>query len=253
MIKAIIIEDESLARQRLNKLLAPHADQIEIIAEAANGEEGLKMIESLQPDLIFLDIQMPVLNGFEMLMKLTDKPYIVFTTAYDEYAIKAFEENSIDYLLKPIRPERLKVTMDKLSRLKPEVQPQQLDAQSVQSLLLSLQPPKTMRSITVTLGDKITIVNIDDIVYFVAEDKLTTVHTRAQKKHLISQSLSQLEQKLPDHFIRLNRAHIVNENDVHEIRKGFNGKLVFEMKHTDNVKITTGSSYTASIKDRLRF
>jgi len=253
MVKAIIIEDESLARQRLNKLLIPYSNAIEIVAEASNGAEGLELIEMHHPDLIFLDIQMPVLNGFEMLLQLSLKPYIVFTTAYDEYAIKAFEENSLDYLLKPIRPERLKLTMDKVSRIKPDKQPQLFDQQSVQSLIQSLQPPKVMRAITVTLGDKITIVNLDEIVCFVAEDKLTTIHTKNQKKHLISQSLSQLEQKLPDHFLRLNRAHIINENEILEIRKGFNGKLVFEMKHTHQMKITTGSSYTSAIKERLKF
>lgn len=253
MVKAIIIEDESLARQRLNKLLIPYSNEIEIVAEASNGAEGLELIELHHPDLIFLDIQMPVLNGFEMLLQLSLKPYIVFTTAYDEYAIKAFEENSLDYLLKPIRPERLKLTMDKVSRIKPDKQPQLFDQQSVQSLIQSLQPPKVIRSITVTLGDKITIVNLDEIVCFVAEDKLTTIHTKNQKKHLITQSLSQLEQKLPDHFLRLNRAHIINENEILEIRKGFNGKLVFEMKHTHQMKIITGSSYTSAIKERLKF
>ncbi|UTW66359.1 response regulator transcription factor [bacterium SCSIO 12643] len=251
MIKAIIIEDESLARQRLYKLLQPYSNQIEIIDEAVNGGEGLQKVEALQPDLIFLDIQMPVLNGFEMLMKLSVKPYIVFTTAYDEYAIQAFEENSIDYLLKPIRPERLEVTMSKISRLKPESQT--FDHQSIQTLLQHLHPPKVMRSITVSLGDKITIVNLNDIVLFQAEDKLTTVYTVDQKKHLISQSLSQLEKKLPEHFMRLNRSSIINEHEIHEIRKGFNGKLVFEMKHINQMKITTGSSYTAAIKERLKF
>jgi two-component system LytT family response regulator len=253
MIKALIVEDELLARQRLKKLLLPYAHQLEIIGEATNGEEGLKMIESLRPDFIFLDIQMPILNGFEMLLKLTFKPYIIFTTAYDEYAIKAFEENSIDYLLKPIRSERLEITMDKIAKLETKTDSQLFDQNSIDTLIQHLQPSKKIRSITVSLGDKITIVSLDDIVFFQAEDKLTTIYTKGQKKHLITQSLSQLEKKLPDYFMRLNRSSIINDREILEIRKGFNGKLVFEMKHTDKTKITTGSSYTSLVKERLKF
>ncbi|RZL14999.1 MAG: response regulator, partial [Pedobacter sp.] len=106
MYKTIVIDDEQLARQRIKRLLKEY-DEIEIIAEAENGAEGLLLIEQHQPDLIFLDIEMPVLNGFEMLAKLTHQPKVVFTTAYDQYAIKAFEEGSIDYLLKPVELERL--------------------------------------------------------------------------------------------------------------------------------------------------
>src|ERR1700710_3262244 len=111
--KTIIIDDEQLARQRLARLLAPY-DTIDIVAEAVNGEDGFKKIESLLPDLIFLDIEMPVFNGFEMLAKLKHQPKVFFNTAYDQYAIKAFEEDSIDYLLKPVETERLEKTIKKL-------------------------------------------------------------------------------------------------------------------------------------------
>ena len=253
MIKAIIIEDETLARQRLKKLLLPYSHQLEIVGEATNGEIGLKMIEDLNPDFIFLDIQMPVLNGFEMLLKLTLKPFIVFTTAYDEYAIKAFEENSIDYLLKPIRPERLEITMNKISRLETSSSSPSIDQTSINRLIEQFQTPKTMKSITVSLGDRITIVDLSDIVFFQSEDKLTTIYTKSQKKHLITQSLNQLEKKLPLSFMRLCRSSIINEQEILEIRKGFNGKLVFEMKDYYKTKITTGTSYISSIKERLKF
>lgn len=252
-MQAVIVEDEFLARQRLKKLLLPYADQIEIVGEASNGKEGVTQIEDLRPDLIFLDIQMPILNGFELLMKLTYQPHIVFTTAFDEYAIKAFEQNSIDYLLKPIRAERLEITMAKISRLETVANPTVLDQKTISAFLKQLQPAETMRSLTVTLGDKITIVDLADVMYFQAEDKLTTIYTKGDKKHLISQSLSQLEKRLPENFMRLNRAHIINDACVLEIRKGFNGKLVFEMKDAHQTKITTGSSYTAAVKEYLKF
>lgn len=250
----ILVEDEVLARQRLKKLLIPYSDQLEIIGEASNGQDGLKLIETLKPDFVFLDIQMPVLNGFDMLLKLSYQPYIIFTTAFDEYAIKAFENNSIDYLLKPIRPERLKITMDKISKMNLTSSTNDtLNLDHIQDLLSHLKAPKTIRSITVYLGDKINIVKLDDIVFFQAEDKYVTLHTTSGEKHLITQSLSQLEKKLPSHFIRLNRSSMINEYEIEEIRKGFNGKLVFEMKDNNHTKITSGSSYTTSIKERLKF
>ena len=113
--KTVIIDDEQLARQRLMRLLKPY-EIFDIIGEAANGQDGLEKIEELQPELIFLDIEMPVLNGFEMLLLLKHQPKVVFTTAYDQYAIKAFEEDSVDYLLKPIETDRLEKTIRKLQQ-----------------------------------------------------------------------------------------------------------------------------------------
>ncbi len=251
--KTLIVEDEYLARQRLKKLLTPYSNQLDIIGEATNGEDGARMVEELKPDFVFLDVQMPVLNGFDMLLKLSYQPYIIFTTAFDEYAIKAFENNSIDYLLKPIRPERLEVTMNKIANLKQSTPSGSLDIDHIQELISHLQAPKTIRSITVYLGDKINIVKLEDIVFFQAEDKYISVHTTTGEKHLITQSLSQLEKKLPDYFIRLNRSCMINESEIKEIRKGFNGKLVFEMQDVNHTKITSGSSYTSIIKERLKF
>jgi two-component system LytT family response regulator len=251
-MKVLIIEDEYLARQRLNKMLVPYADQIEISGEATNGEEGLKMIEEKKPDFIFLDIQMPIMNGFEMLMKVSNQPYIIFTTAHDEYAIKAFEENSVDYLLKPIEEERLKLTMDKIAMIE-ESRTNTFDYGKIKSMIDSYAKPPELRTITVHKGDKIIIVNVNKIVLFHAEDKMTALYTTDEKKYLVTMSLSQLEERLPPEFMRLNRSCIVNEHEINEIRKSFNGKLVFEMNTVDKMKITTGSSYTALVKDRLKF
>jgi two-component system LytT family response regulator len=115
--KTMIIDDENLARKRLRLLLQSHADAIEIVGEAANGKDGVLAVHSLHPDLIFLDIQMPGLTGFEMLQQLEYVPLVIFTTAYDEYALKAFETNAIDYLMKPISPSRLKKALDKLHHI----------------------------------------------------------------------------------------------------------------------------------------
>ncbi|MBL4710438.1 MAG: LytTR family transcriptional regulator DNA-binding domain-containing protein [Flavobacteriales bacterium] len=252
LLKAIIVEDELLARKRLKKLLLPYADKIEIIGEASNGKVGLSIIEELRPDFIFLDIQMPVLDGFEMLSKLSFQPYIVFTTAYDEYALKAFEQNSIDFLLKPIQAERIKITMDKIISFGSLKDNSNEEIQKLQDLISYIQKPKSIKSIRVNIGNRIIILDLDEVAYFKAEDKLTTIVTMTDKEYLFNPSLAQLEQKLPDHFIRLNRSHIINENKVSEIRKGINSKLSFEMKNKSKTKIYSGSSYTSDIKARWK-
>jgi two-component system LytT family response regulator len=251
--KALIVEDEPLARKRLKKLLLPYAAQLQLLGEAENGEEGLLMIEALKPDFVFLDIQMPVMNGFEMLLKLSYQPYLIFTTAYDDHAIRAFEENSIDYLLKPIRAERLERTMEKISKLNQSNHKPFQDQEKFQAIIDSLTPPKTINSLTVNVGDRILLIKLEQVVFFQAEDKLTNVVITSGSTYIVTHSLSQLQEKLPDYFMRVSRSFILNENEVHEIRKGFNGKLVFEMKHGAQPKITSGTAYTSLIKEKWKF
>lgn len=249
-LTAIIVEDEQLAASRLIKLLIPYEDKIQIIGQASNGQEGLKLIEQLKPDFIFLDIEMPLMNGLEMAVKLSEQPYIIFTTAYDEYALQAFEENSIDYLLKPIQPTRLEKAINKLLDIHGKNQNSSFEASQLKVLIDQLKGPKTIEIIRANVGDKIVILKLQDIQYFKAEDKLTTVVTADGKEYFITPSLTQLLPKLPEHFIQLNRSHIVNENYTIEIRKGFNRKLQFEMQN--KVKINVGSSFSAALQDRWK-
>lgn len=247
-LKALLIEDETLAVQRLRKLLLEHQEVVQIIGEASDGKEGLTMIEDLKPDFIFLDIQMPVMNGLEMIMKLEKQPFIIFTTAYDEYALRSFEENSIDYLLKPIQPKRLEKAIKKLVEITSLQKPKLIEVNQLQDLVNQIQGPKTIKVIRANVGDRIVIVRLDDVLYLKAEDKLTTVVTADEKEYYISPSLSALLPKLPENFMQVNRAHIVNEDYVQEIRKSFNRKLLFEM--TNKEKITVGSSFSTVLKER---
>ncbi len=240
----IIIDDEELARQRLTRLLKPF-DFITIIAEASNGKEGLNLIEALQPDLIYLDIEMPVMNGFEMLSKLKKQPTVIFTTAYDQYAIKAFEENSLDYLLKPIEKERLEKSMKKLQETQ---QPLEIP---LQQLLEQLKPKKEIKTLTVKIGDKILLIALDKIVAIEAEDKYVFIHTEDGSKHLTDFTLSSLEEKLPEHFCRIHRSSIINSNFIREIRKSFNGALVFMMDGKELMKFTSSRSNSEAL--RIRF
>lgn len=242
--KTIIIEDEQLARQRLKRLLNNY-QEVEIIAEAENGLEGLELINQHQPDLIFLDIEMPILNGFEMLSKLGEhQPKVVFTTAYDQYAIKAFDEGSIDYLLKPIELERLDKTIHKLKQTnlaKPVL--------AIDDLLQQIKGKTVQKTLTVKLGDRILLIKIDDIIHIQAEEKYVFLYTVDGKKHLTDYTLSTLEGKLPEDFIRIHRSDIINTNYITEIRKGFNGALIFVMNN--QAKVSSSRSNSESLRNRF--
>ncbi|MES2107658.1 MAG: LytTR family transcriptional regulator DNA-binding domain-containing protein [Bacteroidota bacterium] len=245
--KTIIIDDEELARKRLKRLLKDY-DEFDIIDEAENGGEGLELINRLKPDLVFLDIEMPVLNGFEMLAKLALPPRVVFTTAYDQYAIKAFEEGSIDYLLKPVEKERLEKTVRKLHQFSAAPAPLPL-----QELMRQLQIKTASKTLTVKIGDKILLIKLADVVYIEAEDKYVFLHTVDGKKHLTEYTLSALEEKLPEQFLRIHRGAIINTECIREIRKGFNGAFVFVMANAAESRISSGRSYGEELKVKLGF
>jgi two-component system LytT family response regulator len=245
MLRTIIIDDEQLARQRLKRLLSIYTE-INIIAEAENGAEGLKLIDAQKPDLIFLDIEMPLLNGFEMLAKLTHYPKVVFTTAYDQYAIKAFEEGSIDYLLKPIETERLEKTINKLKKNNFAAGQIPID-----ELIKQIQGKKTIKTLTVKLGDKILLIKLRDIIRVQAEDKYVFLHTVDGKKHLTDFTLTMLEERLPEEFLRIHRSEMINTDYIKEIRKGFNGALIFILNNADETRVTSSRSNSEAL--RLRF
>ena len=241
----IIIDDEQLARQRLKRLLTQY-DELEIIGEAENGQEGLTLIHALKPDLIFLDIEMPLLNGFEMLSKLAIEVKVVFTTAYDQYAVKAFEEGSIDYLLKPIEKDRLDKTLQKLKAT--AFEPQSV---ALQALLQKLQPKKELKTITVKIGDRILLVKISELTHITAEEKYVFLHTQDQKKHLTDFTLTALEEKLPEEFVRIHRGALINTDHIKEIRKGFNGSFVFVLNDADETRITSSRSNAEALRSRF--
>lgn len=245
MWKTIVIDDEQLARQRIKRLLKAY-DEIDVIAEAQDGGKGLELIHLHQPDLIFLDIEMPVLNGFEMLAKLTHQPKVVFTTAYDQYAIKAFEEGSVDYLLKPIEIERLDKTIKKLKQTNLAAAPLQIEA-----LIRQMHQKKVIKTLTVKLGDKILLVKLTDIVYVQAEDKYVFLHTIDGRKHLTDFTLSALEEKLPEEFVRVHRSEIINTEYIKEIRKGFNGALIFVLSNADETRVTSSRSNSEALRERF--
>jgi two-component system LytT family response regulator len=246
---ALIIDDEAPACIRLRRLLAEHAETIKILDEAADGNEALQKIEALKPDVIFLDIQMSGMDGFEVLQKISHTPIVIFTTAYDQYALKAYETNSVDYLLKPIEPERLRLAICKLERLSNGTSKEQI--QKIIDFANQLKPRKEISSFPVKTGDTIHLVRTTEIAYLEAKDKYVTIHTLDGKEFLTDVSLKVMEEKLPGNFLRIHRAFIVNKSMVYEIRKYFQGRFIFLLNDKDRTKITSGSGYSDVIKNEL--
>ncbi|RMF66412.1 MAG: DNA-binding response regulator [Calditrichaeota bacterium] len=216
--RTLLVDDEPLALQRLRRLLRPHAGVIEIVGEAGGGEEALRLIRELQPDLIFLDIQMPECNGFEVLERLDDPPLIIFSTAYDEFALKAFETNAIDYLVKPVDPRRLARAVEKLQRLTSEQRG--LFQRQLQDLLRAVSQSGKKR-LQVKIGDRILLLESGEIYFFRAADKYVEAHTFDQT-YLLNQSLNELEKTLPsDDFVRIHRSALINLNHLAEIIRDY--------------------------------
>ena len=254
-LKTILIDDEPLAISRLRRLLDKHHDTIDVIGEAANGAEGLTLIEAERPDLIFLDIEMPLLNGFEMLARLTAMPMVVFATAFDQYAIRAFEENSIDYLLKPIEADRLARTIQKIRTLVERSDTMQATVnpmtESVMKLLAQMQPKKEIHSISVKTGEKILLIPLSDIAYFEAEDKYVFLATTDGQKFLTTYTLTTLNEKLPDTFVRVSRSAMVNRHKITEIHRHFDGKFMLAMGDKKGTKLTSGSTYGEAVRQLM--
>jgi two-component system LytT family response regulator len=227
MKRALIIDDERLARSELKKLLADFSD-VEVVGEAVNALDGKEKIESLNPDLLFLDIQMPDKTGFELLSELEKAPKVIFTTAYDEYAIKAFEFNALDYLLKPVEPQRL---ADALQKMRQEEAEKPVASPNTNKLFENDQ-------VFVKDGDRCWFVKLSDIRLFESVGNYARVYFD-DNKPLILKSLNALEERLDERvFFRANRKHIVNMRMIDKIDTYFNGGLLLEMKGGEKIEVS---------------
>ena len=212
MIRALIVDDERLARAEMRRLLAAHA-QVQVVGEAASAAEAVQQVAALAPDLLLLDVQMPGGSGFDLLAALDDAPEVIFTTAYDQHALQAFELNALDYLLKPIQPQRL---ADALQR-------------AAARLGLALPPVGAPRKLFIRDGERCWFVRLDDIALFESEGNYTRVHF-ADAAPLLARSLLQLEQRLdPQQFFRASRRHIVNLAHVQRIANAEGGALTLQV------------------------
>lgn len=228
---AIIVDDERLARNELKKMLTEYPE-IEIIGEAGNADEALKLIEELGPDILFLDIQMPAKTGFDLLAELDTVPTVVFTTAHDEYALKAFEVNALDYLLKPIDPKRLSDAIQKLMFLEEREIVNNETRNENKSFL------NDGDQVFVKDGEKCWFVKLSEIRLFESVGNYARVFFGTNKP-LILKSLNSLEERLdPKTFFRANRKHIVNLRMIEKVEPFFNGGLLLEIKGGEKIEVS---------------
>ena len=225
--KTLIIDDEPIALTRLRRILRPYSDTIEIIGQAQDGAEAIKQINELKPDLIFLDIQMPEYNGFEVVEHIHYNPIIIFITAYDEFALKAFETNSIDYLLKPVDSKRLKKTIVKLNNITDNKKTQ--FENQIERMLAFVKSP-SLKRIHIKENDRIFLIDLINVYFFQALDKYVEVH-QYNTNHLMTNSLTKLNSELPsEDFVQIHRSAIINLNYVDEIIKMSNSSYQVRLK-----------------------
>ena len=246
--KVIIVDDEYPARLMMRDLISQHQGIIEIVGEAKNGKEAISLITEKQPGIVFLDIQMPDMNGFEVLSKLQYNPKVVFTTAYNQYAIDAFKENAIDYLLKPIEKVRFQLCIDKISTSANHLQ---VDFKKLKLLFDQLQPKKEYSVIPIKIGSKTILVQIANVVYCKSKDGYVSVFTEDGKEHISDLNLNELLQRFPDQLLRVQKSYLVNSSKVKEVHKYFNNRLILLMSDLAKTKITTGTTYIHEIRSKL--
>ncbi len=229
----LIIDDEKLARELLREYLEGFP-QIQIIGECAKGNEAVDKINKLKPDLIFLDVQMPGMNGFDVLEEIDHEPYVIFTTAYDQYAIKAFEKNAVDYLLKPLDQERFRLAVNRALKRKT------VEHGDLEALLKSIKTGnKNFEThIFVQKSEKLFNLPVEEIIYLEASGDYTIITTK-NDQFVSSSGIGKLEEIMdPDTFIRVHRSTIINLNCLKEIERHFNGGMV--------VKMQSGKSFPVS-------
>ncbi|HZB12549.1 MAG TPA: LytTR family transcriptional regulator DNA-binding domain-containing protein [Chryseolinea sp.] len=238
-MRALIVDDERLARKELMKLLEDHP-MIEVVGEAMNAEEATQMVNELNPDLLFLDIQMPGKTGFQLLEDLDSVPLVVFTTAYDEFALKAFEVNALDYLLKPIQPERLSEAISKLA-----------DKERAKNAAIR-GPEKKLGlhdQVFVKDGDRCWFVSLNNVRLFESDGNYIKVYFD-NNRPMIHKSLNALDEKLDERaFFRASRKHIVNLSWVEGIEPWFNGGLMVKLRGGDKVEVSRRQA--AKFKDMM--
>jgi len=233
-LKTILVEDEEPARELLKNFLADH-EEIEVIGECADGFSGVKAINELKPDLVFLDIQMPKLSGFELLELIEINPLIIFTTAFDQYAIKAFEMSAVDYLLKPFTRERftqaVKKTIDKFAN-------KQNNHSAVHAVIKAIdEKPELLERIAVKTGSKIHVIPVDDVFFLEAEGDYVMIHTK-DGKHLKEKTMKYFETHLnPARFVRIHRSYLVNVNEILRIELYDKENYSVLLKNTANLKV----------------
>ena len=248
-IRTLIADDEPLARERLRMLLAAE-DWFELVGEAVGGLQAIDAIQRLRPDLVFLDIQMPGATGFEVIESIgTDQmPFVVFVTAYDQYALKAFDVHAIDYLLKPFDKERFQTSLARARQQLERRTTGELERRLIE-LMQDLRPATSMERFVIKASGRVFFVRAEDIDWIEAAGNYVKLHVGTEA-HLFRETMNALESRLhPDTFYRIHRSHIVNIERVRELQPWFNGEYVVFLK--DGTRLTLSRGYREKLQERL--
>lgn len=247
-LRVIIVEDEAPARDLLKAYLQRH-ENIELIAECADGFSGAKAINENKPDMVFLDIQMPKLTGFELIELLDEMPQVIFTTAYDQYAIKAFELSAVDYLMKPFSIARFDEALEKVFERIKDKQP---IADKIHSLTQKVkQDTEVIDRLFIKTGSRIDVVAVTDIIHIKAEDDYVEIFT-ANKKFLKKETMNYLERSLPkEMFVRVHRSGIINTNYIEKLERYGKESYIVIMK--DGSTVNVSKSRVKELKEQLGF
>jgi two-component system LytT family response regulator len=246
MIRAYVVDDEALAVKRLTRMLEA-TGRVELAGSSTDPEAAVTFLNAHSVDLLFLDIQMPVLTGFELLERLNREPLVVFTTAYDRYALNAFEVNSIDYLLKPVDAERLERALDKADRSAPLVRVRDL----ARLVAAQLSPMHRLERIASRVGERTTILDVARISHFRAKDKLTFAVVNG-REHVVDCTLTELEERLDGRrFVRIHRAAIANIGFVQELFPAVDGGVLVRLKDEQKTELSVARDRVRVLKERL--
>lgn len=250
-IRTLIIDDEPLARERIRILLRDEPD-IEVIGECADGQDALEKISVAKPALIFLDVQMPEVDGFEVLRNIAPDtlPVVIFATAFDQYAIKAFDAHAVDYLLKPFKPSRFKEAVERARAIINSREASQAAAGILRLLKERAPASSQLMRIAVKTGERVLFIHINEIEFIEAAGNYAVVHT-AKENHVLRDTMISLEARLPkDRFLRISRSAIVNLDCIRELQPMFKGENLIVLKSGRSIPTTRG---LREIQERLEF
>jgi len=247
MIKVLIVDDEAPARAKLQQYVEKDKRFI-VVGQAKNGQEALNKISELQPQLILLDIQMPGMTGFDVLRLIeTGSPAIIFTTAYDEYAVQAFEVSAIDYLLKPISEQRLQQALNKVIPLAQSNWDEKID-----DVLTNVAHKEYAKRLAVRHLNRVSLINTEDIAYIVSEHRLITIYNHDNERFWTNENLSQLETRLdPEYFMRIRRGAIINLSAQFEMETWDSGRLKVHFK--SGRELIVSREHASNLRERLEF
>lgn len=246
ILRIVIVEDEPHARERLKDLLAA-MKEIEVVAEAGDGPQAVDVIDRLKPELVLLDIEMPGFSGLEVLQRLRHRPLVIFITAYDQYAVPAFEANAVDYLLKPFTAERLRQALDRVRERRP------IDTALLTALQQLLKPRNYLHAFAVKNGEEILLVPENEVFFFSAEDKYVFLHT-VGRRFFYDATLKELENRLdPELFLRIHKSAIVAVKHVCKLKRSLMGDYQAVLGNDRASSLRIGRSFLAAVKARLGF